>query len=176
MIAALFVMLEGCYFNLPGVDPWDESRDARRYLGPHPVVAHPPCAPWGRLWHFTHNCEKGKDGGCFASALSAVRTWGGVIEHPAGSSAWKRYSLKWPPRKGGWVPADDEGGWTCCVEQGHYGHRGRKATWLYAKSAFLPALKWGPSNARMLVKNMGPRERAATPIPFRDLLLSIARA
>ena len=32
-----------------------------------------------------------------------------------------------PPRFGGWVNADWLGGWTCCVEQGHYGHRARKA-------------------------------------------------
>ena len=43
MIAALFVATDGCYFGLDGVDPWDIHRDARRYTGPHPVVAHPPC-------------------------------------------------------------------------------------------------------------------------------------
>lgn len=29
MIAALFVQDRGCYFDLPGVDPWPEARDAR---------------------------------------------------------------------------------------------------------------------------------------------------
>ena len=28
-VAALFVQTGGCYFGLPDVDPWDESRDAR---------------------------------------------------------------------------------------------------------------------------------------------------
>lgn len=46
MIAALFVQTNGCYFNLPNVDPWDIHRDARKYAGPHPVVAHPPCQLW----------------------------------------------------------------------------------------------------------------------------------
>lgn len=41
MIAALFVQRDGCYWNLEGVDPWDEARDARLYDGPYPVVAHP---------------------------------------------------------------------------------------------------------------------------------------
>ena len=38
MIAALYVETNGCYFNLPGVDPWDITRDARTYAGPHPVA------------------------------------------------------------------------------------------------------------------------------------------
>lgn len=54
MIAALFVENGGCYSGLlapVGVDAWDESRDARKYDGPHRVVAHPPCQRWGRYWH-----------------------------------------------------------------------------------------------------------------------------
>ena len=49
MIAALFVDRRGCYSGLPDVDLWDESRDARLYKGPYPVVAHPPCARWCKL-------------------------------------------------------------------------------------------------------------------------------
>lgn len=29
MVAALYVERDGCYWDLPGVDPWDEQRDAR---------------------------------------------------------------------------------------------------------------------------------------------------
>jgi hypothetical protein len=88
-IAALFVATGGAYFGLPGVIPWDEERDARGYLGPYPVVAHPPCERWGRYWgvgpmlHGTPSQkELGDDGGCFASAISSVRAFGGVLEHP----------------------------------------------------------------------------------------------
>ena len=42
MIAALFVIKNGCYYGLENVDPWDIDRDAMKYDGPHPVVAHPP--------------------------------------------------------------------------------------------------------------------------------------
>jgi len=52
MIAALYVQTDGCYFGIDGVDPWGEPRDARRYDGPYPVIAHPPCQRWGALAAF----------------------------------------------------------------------------------------------------------------------------
>src|SRR5947208_16581661 len=99
MIAALFVEPNGVYAGLPDVDVRDEARDARLYEGPWPVVAHPPCARWSRLAGF---CEarygllRGADGGCFAAALEAVRTFGGVLEHPAYSAAWDAHGLPEP--------------------------------------------------------------------------------
>lgn len=134
MIAALYVETEGVYFGLPGVDPWDVSRDARRYAGPHPVVAHPPCQRWGRFWHGStrkpHQYKLGDDDGCFAAAVAAVRTWGGVLEHPADSHAWRAHGIAPPKRHVGWQPANDgfQDAWTCYVEQGHYGHMSRKPT------------------------------------------------
>ena len=105
MIAALFVEKGGTYWNLEGVDPWDEARDARLYRGPHAVVAHPDCKRWGRYWHGApnkpHQHRMGEDGGCFAAALTAVRNYGGVLEHPAHSHAWRWFGLALPP---GFVP------------------------------------------------------------------------
>ncbi len=196
-IAALFVEHGGVYFGLPDVDAWDEARDARDYDGSTPVVAHPPCARWGRYWGGAPTTwprlKLGDDGGCFGTALHAVRKWGGVLEHPEGSHAWRAFDLNLPPKNGGWVFADFEGGWTCCVEQGHYGHRARKATWLYAHGFAPPPLIWGKSKATLrledgfhsaaerrraiktgICQRLSKRECAATPIPFRDLLLSIA--
>jgi hypothetical protein len=199
--AALFVATDGCYFGLDGVDPWNKARDARKYAGPWPVVAHPPCERWGRYWFGGPTIvkegrpylKKGDDDGKFASALAAVRRWGGVLEHPEGSHAWRAFDLNVPPRSGGWVVADWVGGWTCCVEQGAYGHRARKATWLYACGVELPSLSWGRtlgkfdiidasgkgSRSRQIktgvCQQMSKRKRAATPIEFRDLLISIAK-
>jgi len=152
MIAALFVATGGGYFGLPNVDAWDLPRDARSYAGPWPVVAHPPCERWGRYWHGGPSVRvrktKGDDAGCFASALASVRAYGGVLEHPEASAAWAAFDLTPPPKSGGWIAAGDFRGWTCCVEQGHYGHRARKATWLYVCGVpALPSLKWGPSVA-----------------------------
>lgn len=195
MIAALFVAPRGVYYGLPDVDPWDEQRDARNYAGPWSVVAHPPCNVWcgytGLNWSRyggEHN-RPGNDAGCFASALASVRQWGGVLEHPAYSRAWPVFGLTRPSRHGGWTPTDC-GGWVCHVEQAHYGHRARKATWLYAAGGLpLVQLRWGPAKAeawctpgttienargRTDVVPMPKRERQATPAPFRDLLLAIA--
>jgi hypothetical protein len=148
-VAALFVDARGVYSTIEGVELWDIERDARRYAGPHRVVAHPPCERWGRYWQGGPSAkvrrERGDDGGCFAAALAAVRRWGGVLEHPADSSAWRAFGLIAPPRSGGWVGAGDWVGWTCCVEQGRYGHAAPKATWLYAVGVELPRLRWGVS-------------------------------
>jgi hypothetical protein len=151
MIAALFVDPRGCYAGLEGVDLWDEARDARLYPGPHPVVAHPPCSRWCRLAGLVEarwGHKRGDDGGCFASALASVRRWGGVLEHPAYSDAWAAHGIARPHRAGGWQRLHC-GGWTCQVEQWHYGHPAKKATWLYAYGVELPAMRWGatPDNA-----------------------------
>ena len=152
MIAALYVAAGGCYFELQDVDPWDKGRDARMYAGPFPVIAHPPCERWGRYWFGGPSAKVrrvlGDDNGCFAAALSSVRKWGGVLEHPEGSHAFTHFGITKPPRKGGWIRAGiDDAAWVCCVEQGHYGHRARKATWIYTTHKNPPALKWGPSIA-----------------------------
>lgn len=205
MIAALYVETNGCYFGLPNVDPWDERRDARKYAGPWPVVAHPPCQRWGKLWagqplwikRTGERKKLGDDGGCFAAALAAVRRWGGVLEHPWGSQPWPHHGLTVPERSGGWIMADFEGGWTCCVEQGQYGHYARKPTLLYAYGTELPSLRWGYRRASLdpaVVERMGLERakrlgevgargggtdsspRIGTPEPFRDLLIAMARS
>ncbi len=198
-VAALFVMPDGPYAGIPGVELWDQAKDARLYRGPHRVVAHPPCERWGRYWHGGPSARvrriKGDDEGCFAAALHAVRTFGGVLEHPAASAAWEAFRLLKPPRVGGWVNADFEGGWTCCVDQGNYGHRAQKATWLYAVGVPLPSLRWGKSSSKVrlddgfhsaeerrrkirteICQRLSRRQRLETPAPFRDLLLAIVSA
>jgi hypothetical protein len=204
VIAALFVDPTGVYstFNdgIRKIDLWGEDRDARLYRGPHPVIAHPPCQRWGKFWHGStakpHQFRLGEDGGCFAAALTAVRNYGGVLEHPAHSKAWDYFGLKKPPKAGGWVPADSFGGMTCQVEQGHYGHMSRKATWLYGVGIEFADLAWGESEQRLhpvalerygyekarrigMMAMVGGKDktkiRNATPIWFRDVLVSMIR-
>jgi hypothetical protein len=110
------------------------------------------------------------------------------------------HNLNTPPRNGGWITADFHGGWTCCVEQGRYGHYARKPTLLLTyriPMADLPELEWGTSEAEFPQwaidkhglayckragevsfrgggRDSGPRIH--TPEPFRDLLIGMARS
>ena len=186
-VAALYVEPDGPYTGLDGVEVWDEARDARTYAGPHPVVAHPPCNRWSSLANINWKrwgTTRREDGGMFVAALKAVRLYGGVLEHPAFSMAWKSHGLMWPSTSGGWTTADCDGGWTCHVEQGHYGHEACKGTWLYSVGCDLPSMKWGRSGKgtggpdRKVVRSISSRDkrRIHTPDDFRDLLLSMARS
>lgn len=196
MISALFVEKNGAYFNQYNVDPWDIDRDALNYKGPNKIIAHPPCKRWGRYWSGGPSAKikrlKGDDGNCFAHAIWAARTFGGVIEHPEASHAWQWYGLKKPPKSGGWIKADNWGS-TCCVEQGHYGHRARKATWLYAVNCNLKELKWGESEGVRLdegfhskeeriaarlkgiipIKRLSTIDNLRTPGLFKELLIDL---
>jgi len=192
----LFVQPDGCYAGMAGVDLWPEKRDARNYAGPLPVVAHPPCQLWGSLahvnyarWGGEHN-RPGNDLGCFASALSSVVRWGGVLEHPAKSRAFAVYGLP-KPNAPGWIRFGLHD-WVCEVWQSAYGHRANKATWLYYCGQNPPhELRWDRpkgshqvgSENRQGVRSverwrnkptLSKREANATPIEFRDELISLA--
>ena len=201
IIAALFVLENGPYSKLKNIDLWGINRDARKYKGPFKVIAHPPCMRWGRYWGGGPMLAKtpnqkilGDDDNCFAHALWAVRAFGGVFEHPEASHAWPWFGLAKPPRSGGWIKADNYGGMTCCVAQGHYGHKAQKLTWLYACKVKTPKLKWGLSPNKILLdqgfhskkerahstkteicQRLSKLQRETTPIKFRNLLIKIAR-
>ena len=196
-LAALFVDKDGPYSNLNYIDFWDEKRDARKYSGPFRVIAHPPCERWGRYWGGGPSAKVkrklGDDGGCFESALSSVRKYGGVLEHPQASHAFRCFSLPIPSWHGGWTEQDEYGGRSCCVAQGHYGHAAQKMTWLYLIAGNYPELIWGTcknkirmdagfhsSTERRLfsksvkLKRLSKSQRILTPLPFRDLLIELA--
>lgn len=189
MIAALFIDPSGIYSKFPDVELWPEVRDARKYAGPHPVVAHPPCHLWVNLaavnWKRYQRQRPawypgGSDGGCFASALASVRAWGGVLEHPAGSWAWAHHGLT-RPFGIGWVRCADRE-WVCEVWQSAYGHKARKRTWLFYSGDRPPKdLDWTRTPGEHQVgwfdrskPTLGKREASATPIAFASALISLA--
>lgn len=189
-VAALFVESRGHYFGVSGVDPWDEARDARIYAGPFPVIAHPPCSRWckplAKVNQTRYGHKIGSDGGCFAAALNAVFSWGGVLEHPAHSYAW---DVEWfdlrKPTRGAWLKYGSY--WVTEVSQSAYGHLARKKTWLlYSGNTTPPPLDWSDPPGTHLVSwlqrtssaapRIARRQADRTPLPFRDLLLSLARS
>ena len=196
LVAAIFVQADGCYSDLEWVDAWPQERDARKYDGNLPVVAHSPCQLWGNLaavnysrWGGEHN-RPGNDAGCFAAAVESVRRCGGVLEHPANSKTFGTHGLT-PPVTMGWQRVTC-GGWVCEVWQSAYGHRANKKTWLYYYGANPPAeLKWERivgthqvgCECRQGIRKTEPwrnkptltkREANATPVSFRDALLALA--
>jgi len=192
-VAALFVDPAGVYSGLPGVEVWDEARDARLYAGPWPVVAHPPCARWtvplAYVNQTRYGYRVGDDGGCFEAALEAVRAFGGVLEHPRDSIAWTRFELP-RPRREGWVASFFDPGVTTAVDQHAYGHPCKKETWLYYVGPVAPPMRWARAPGGLPVvswlrgaawhrehgrKVITRTEASATPPAFRDALVAMAR-
>jgi hypothetical protein len=164
-VAALYVDPKGVY---PSLTPhwFDLAKDARTYVGPFPVVAHPPCAPWSRLRHFS----KGEGRDCGPIAVDQVRKFGGVLEQPADSSLFKVCGL--PPPFGFPDPA---GGRTVAIYQGDYGHPAPKLTWLYLVGVDdLEGLNLGKGDALGRVASQGSRARSLTPVAFARVLLHLA--
>jgi hypothetical protein len=175
-VAALYVDPRGPYPSMPGVDCWDEQRDARTYSGPAPVVAHPPCGPWSVLRFFCKHQPRD----CALIAVEQVRRWGGVLEHPAQSLLWRECRLPLP----GGVP-DEFGGWSIEVDQVAWGHRARKTTWLYVvgvRPSSVAVLRGGTPthcvNSRKRdthLLELSAQGRRRTPPAFAQFLVDIAR-
>jgi hypothetical protein len=191
-VAALYIDERGPYPKLLGADAcWGIERDARLYEGPWPVVAHPPCGPWGNLRHMrVPNRERRvQDADCGPRAFEQVRKWGGVLEQPRGSKLFEECGAPAPGEK-----PDAWGGFSICVAQVDWGHLARKKTWLY----FVACAPEGPmpsprqpthwvSGGRLHdrkgsggvvppgIKVCSAQQRRRTPVAFAEWLIQIAK-
>lgn len=165
-IAALYVDVKrGPYAHLPGVDCWGEARDATRYAGPWPVVAHPACGPWGRL---RGQCTL-QDPTHGPRGVEQVIRWGGVLEHPAGSLLWAYCHLPRPGEPSRYV---DSGGvlrrlWSIEVDQCEWGHQARKRTWLLLVGVEPDAVPLPPYPGRQPTRTVQSRLHAWSGRPDR---------
>lgn len=176
-VAVLFARADSNYKALP-VDVWDEARDAREWPGGCPVVAHPPCRAWGRLRQFAKPVDGEKELALFA--VEQVRKWGGVLEHPAGSTLWPTVGLPEPGQR------DEFGGWTLVIHQHWFGHRAEKATRLYivgCEPSEIPdmPMKLGkathcirPTKSYPRLPSVTKAEREHTPPDFAEWLVELA--
>ena len=147
-VAVLFARADSHYKALAGADVWDAERDALRWPGGCPVVAHPPCRAWASLRH----CAKPRDGEKDLAhyAIAMVRQWGGVLEHPAGSTLWSAQGLPAPGSR------DAFGGWTLAAPQKWWGHKAEKDTWFYVvgcEPGEVPALPYTMAEATHVVQS-----------------------
>jgi hypothetical protein len=165
IITILYVQNGSVYETIPGCDLWDRTRDARSYSGPAPVIAHPPCGHWGK---YRHRCNlDGRD--CASIALSQVRLYGGILEHPIGSQLWL-HCVK--PGEG----VDLWGAVTIDLMQHDYGHPALKPTRLYVcrQHLILPPPCTTQEEIRKL-ERLSHRQRAATPATLATALVNSLR-
>lgn len=190
-VAALFVDRNGPYPKMPGVDAWTIERDARKYDGPHPVVAHPPCGAWGTLRHLASRSLNEKD--CGPRAVEHVFLWGGALEQPAKSQLWKHCGLPMP-----FAATSRRSGFSIDVEQVAFGHVARKRTWLFFygvdRDLVMAGIRrggipthWVSGSRRRKdgavrgglvppgIKVCSDEQRRRTPIAFAEWLVSLAR-
>jgi len=181
-VAVLFVRADSTYKSMPGVDCYDEARDARTFVGGVPVVAHPPCRAWASLRH----CAKPRpdEKGLALWAVEQVRRFGGVLEHPLNSTLWPVAGLPQPGERDAW------GGWTLIVHQHWFGHRAEKRTRLYivgCEPGDIPQMPlklgaathtvglWSGRNRATCRPSIGKPEFEATPPEFAAWLIELAR-
>ena len=125
-VAVLFARADSVYKTLPGVDVYDEARDARTWPGGSPLVAHPPCRLWAKLRQFAKATDPDMERGLAVLAVRHLQRFGGVLEHPKESTLWAHMGLPTPGRA-----PDQHGGWTAEIRQCDWGHKAEKKTWLY---------------------------------------------
>lgn len=177
MITALFVREDSTYKTL-GIDAYDIQRDARNWQGGNSVICHPPCRAWGRLAQFANPRPDEKE--LALLSVDLIQKWGGVLEHPYGSSLWPEKDLPMP----GII--DKFGGFSLCVNQSWWGHKAQKKTMLYivgCKYTQLPPIPISfnliehvvrPSKNGRGAKIITKKEREATPIDFAKWLIRVA--
>lgn len=177
-VAVLFARADSVYKTLPDCDVWDAERDARRWPGGCPVVAHPPCRAWGRLRQFAKPREDERDLAVFA--VEQVRRFGGALEHPVGSQLWPFAGLPVPGMR------DSFGGWTLPIHQHWWGHKAEKATLLYVvgvEPAAVPAIPFRIDQPTHCIRpakgsslpTVTKAEREHTPAQLAAWLVDLAR-
>jgi len=172
-IAALFVRHDSIYKVFPGVDCYDVERDAKKWVGGCPVVAHPPCRAWSALAHMSTAPQSERD--LTPWAVEIVRQWGGVLEHPQRSRIWRELPKPW---------MNDRWGTVIECNQWHWGHVASKPTRLYvcglSSLPEMPLRSGTPKKTVTGIKGQPGRrctniEREATPQDFAAWLVEVAR-
>lgn len=183
-VAILCAARKSVYHSLPGLEVYDERRDARTFLGGMPIIAHPPCRRWTvygdnmtrRLKLNPTEVEQEKQLGIWCA--EQVKEWGGILEQPANSRLWAAAGLPFPGSP------QSESSFALAVWQSWWGFEARKATWLYFRGIPMQEINLP---FRLLKHGQGGRKwfdsipghshgrRSETVLTFAEWLISLAR-
>ena len=123
MIPVLFTQEKSNYNNFKIFDCYDLKRNALCYNGRVPVIAHPPCRKFSKLRGLSTAPLSEKKLAFFA--LSKVRQFGGILEHPRSSTLWLNGNFNLDGS------VDSYGGFLRSVDLSWFGFPARKKTMLY---------------------------------------------
>ena len=178
-VAILYARQDSIYKTMPGCDVWDIDRDARRWPGGCPVVAHPPCRLFGHLAHAATQARPDEKRYAY-QCIHHIRRNGGVLEHPKASKLWCEMKLPEP-----YAGADPWGGFTLQIDQIHFGHPAIKASRLYVCGVdpehlpCVPIRGCAPSHSvqggRGKPTGLTHAARERTPPAFAEWLVALAR-
>ena len=105
--------------------------------------------------------------------LKLVRTFGGILEQPAHSRFWRAANL---PRPG--LPNHPGQEWSFSVNQGNWGHRTSKPTWLLLCGIRAESVHWSgftlEQPSALWLADLTPGQRSATPQDFARWLVELA--
>lgn len=168
MISILYTRNHSIYTDLKQ-DCWNIKKDARKWPGGNPIIAHPPCRAWGSYRHLAKPRPDEKQ--LAIHAIIMVRLWGGVVEHPRTSTLWQTMNLPLPGK------TDAFGGWTLNIDQHWFGHKAKKNTFLYIKGCRpqqIPAIPLTLTRPTREIEHMAKPERERTPEKLAQWLIQLA--
>lgn len=163
MITVLCAKKDSIYKTIPGIDVWDEERDAYFFTGSNPVITHAPCAQWSTLRAFANDNPDEKELAYFC--LTKVMRNGGIFEHPAGSAFFKQAGVNKN---------------IYSVDQSWFGFPARKRTYLFfhkCKPLAFPIMTHYPTNVvatsrrKHKLPDMKKSERSTTVKAFAQWMI-----
>jgi hypothetical protein len=180
LVSVLFAARDSIYKTIPGLDVWDEERNALNWPGGNRGIFHPPCRLWSK-WLRHLSTAPLQERNLALWSVDQVRKEGGILEHPACSLLWNKAGL---PKPG----TGDKYGFSIALYQQWFGHKAQKATWLYIcgiKS--LPEIPFvlgdpivrGPLGHEVRhpdMQRLSKTERDGTPVRFAQWLVDALTA
>ncbi len=176
MIPVLFTQENSNYDNYTIFDCYDLKRNALSYSGRVPIIAHPPCRLFSRLRAFSTAPLSEKKLAFFA--LSKVRQFGGILEHPRSSTLWINGNCNLDGS------VDSYGGFLRSVDLSWFGFPAQKKTMLYFCGIVPGQLPPFPisldavthvisSTSRSNKKEISKNMRSATPLPMIEYFIEV---